>query len=126
VTLRASKFVFPGLVPLPQRPTLLGNAPATPLVFTASGGGLTGPLSNELSLSVRNVVTLLPSSTGVQRFRLNLAPTGIVSGAWLQTPDRRETVFSGVVLQKTRRAFGHFLRPAGVTAETGLFTIAPR
>jgi hypothetical protein len=74
---------------------------------TLSGGNLTEPFTNEVTLGSNNVVSVL---TGTNGLKLTITlPTGLVNGNFVHPDSKTTTAIKGVVLQERNNARGFFL-----------------
>lgn len=124
-----SKFVLPSahLSPLAGK-TLLGIEPPAAVTLTLSDGGLTGALTNQLTVNEKSIVTANNPSTGALKLKLKLTKKGAILGSWENAPKTPRTAFEGVILQKTQRGSGYFLgvpanSPAGTPNQGGTVTL---
>jgi Cadherin-like beta sandwich domain/Fibronectin type III domain len=121
-----SKFVSPVLT----KKTILGNEPAPTAaeanaVLTLSDGGLSGVLSEQLSVDAMNRAARLGPLEGgatAQISMVTLYPNGFFAGRFLHPNDGKTTVANGVVLQKNQSAGGYFVGAAAAGSAVG----APR
>jgi hypothetical protein len=95
-------------------------APANNLFLTLSGGGLSPPLTNALTLYDSG--KFVTNTEGISKLTLSVAPgTGVISGTFLDPLTRLTTTIKGAVLQQQGYAAGFFLS----TNATGLFYMYP-
>jgi hypothetical protein len=99
-----SKFVLPSahLSPLAGK-TLLGIEPPAAVTLTLSDGGLTGALTNQLTVNEKSIVTANNPSTGALKLKMKLTKKGAILGSWENAPKTPRTPFEGVILQKSQR-----------------------
>lgn len=124
-----SKFISPAAIHSPLAgKTLLGIDPPTTATLTLSDGGLAAPLINQLSVNIKNTVTVTDPDTGAPKLKVKLGKKGTFTGIWVNTPDIQPTPFEGVILQKTQNGSGFFLSvppnsPSGTPKQGGAVTI---
>ena len=92
----------------------------TNLVVTLSGGGLTPPLTNAVTLS--DTGRFATNGGGIPKLTLSVAAsTGVISGSFLDPATGSTAPIKGVALQGQTNGAGFFLAPGA----TGTFLLTP-